>query len=271
MKAQYASVTITPERIRDFLAYMESKGRSRASVEGYRRILMELYEYLPEDKQLTADTAEAWRAHLEARDLLPRTLNVRISVWNSFMAWLGYRGWQMNDFQVVTDDDQPTLTREEYLRLLSAAKAIDDEKTYLIIKAMGGAGLHSQEMPQLTVEAIRAGVMQLNSHNSKASRTLRLPKLLQKEMLAYAKQKGITEGPLFVTATGRVLGRGQMNRLILRAGAAARVAEDRCNPRCLWKMYQDTQDRLWEQVSAEQRRLYDEQLAAEQRQIGRVK
>lgn len=78
-------------------------------------------------------------------------MNTRISVWNSFLRYLGRREWQIVDFEREVVKVQPRLSRTEYLRLLSAAKQLDKEKTYLLIKTLGGAGMRIQELPQLTL------------------------------------------------------------------------------------------------------------------------
>lgn len=267
MSTDYAPVQMTQEMVNNFLAQMESKGRGKASIDGYRRILMELYDYLPEGKELNDETGQNWLAHLEQRSLSPRTINVRISVWNSFMLYIARRGWQMDDFRNIEMGNQPELSREEYVRMLCTARQMEDERTYLLIKMLGGAGVHSQELPQLTVEAVEEGSMRLESHNQKTSRVLRLPALLRRELLKYAEAHSILSGPIFITSTGRPIGRGQMNRLILRVGQIAQVDEEKSNPRCLWKMYQVTQNKLWDDISQMQRDAYDKMLGAEQQQI----
>ena len=88
-----------------------------------------------------------------------------MSVLNTFLRYLGHRDWQVDEFVRVSGDVQPELTRAEYLRLLSAAKHIGKEKTYLLIKTMGGAGVRVQELSQVTVEAVHQGMVKLDSHN----------------------------------------------------------------------------------------------------------
>ena len=53
---------------------------------------------------------------------------------------------------------QPELTRAEYLRLLKAAKLKKSERTYFIIKTICCGGVHVQEIPELTLEAVQTDV-----------------------------------------------------------------------------------------------------------------
>ena len=53
---------LTPDVIEAFLADCLNKGFSPTSLEAYRRNLTKLYNYLPEDKRITAGTGPAWAA-----------------------------------------------------------------------------------------------------------------------------------------------------------------------------------------------------------------
>ena len=143
---------ISPEMIEAFLEEQAQRGRKDASLCNYRRILQELYRYLPADKCIREETGAAWKSCLEKQGLQPATVNTRISVWNGFLNFLGHREWQMEAFERKEGKAKPGLSRAEYLRLLSAAKQAGKERTYLLIKLFGGAGLRIQEVLRLTAE-----------------------------------------------------------------------------------------------------------------------
>ncbi|WP_276949187.1 site-specific integrase [Acetatifactor muris] len=145
---------LTPEVLETFLTHLSDRGCSHISLQEYRRTLNGLYEYLSEEKIITAQSGLLWRQWLEEQEFSTRTINTRVSVWNSLMRYLGHRDWQVSTFSNI-EDVQPELTRNEYLRLLSTAKQLGQEKTYLLIKTLGGVGLRLQELPQLTAAAVR--------------------------------------------------------------------------------------------------------------------
>lgn len=235
---------MTQEVIDDFLEDMEKKGRGCGSLQNYRRILTELYRYLPEEKTIGRQTGFRWKIHLEEQGLQPATVNSYLSVWNGFLQYLGRREWQMNVLRSKTERIQPELSRREYLRLLSAAKQMEKEKTYLLIKTLGGAGMRIQELPQLTVEAVKRGIVELESHNGKRCRLLRLPEGLQEELLDYVRREGRTAGAVFCAQDGAPMSRTSVNYCINSVSHEARVPEEKANPRCLWKMYQETCRRI---------------------------
>lgn len=253
------------EKIDEFLDWLAEKGRGKTSLESYRRKLMELYRYLPDEKYIDGETGLQWKNYLEERGLKPTTINTRMSVLNSFLQYIGHREWQIGDFNRKKENVQPQLSRTEYLRLLSAAKQLGKEKSYLLIKTLGGDGMRIQELPQLTVEAVSRGMVELEYHNARQKRVMHLPDGLKEELLDYARREGIKEGPVFGTPEGRPMARSSVNYFISLVSHDAQVEEEKANPRCLWKMYRET----WEGIQANvkvlieqayQRMLEEEQL-----------
>ncbi|MCI9429142.1 MAG: tyrosine-type recombinase/integrase [Lachnospiraceae bacterium] len=235
---------ITLELIDGFLDDLDKKGRGKGSLQNYRRILTELYRYLPEEKTIGRETGMDWKTYLEEQGLQSATVNTYMSVWNSFLQYLGHREWQINAFGRKTEKVQPELSRREYLRLLSAAKQMEKEKVYLLIKTLGGAGMRIQELSQLTVDAVEQGVVELTYHNAKKRRILRLPEGLRKELLDFTRREGRTWGVVFCSQDGAPMSRTSVNYCINSVSREAQVPEEKANPRCLWKMYQETCRRI---------------------------
>ena len=166
----------------------------------YRRNVHALYDGLPEDKTgPPRHPGRGGRRTLLEGGYSPRTVNVRISVANSLMAFLGRRDLQSVGALEV-DDVQPELTRTEYLRLLTTARALDKERLYLLVKLFGCTGIPLQELPRVTVEALNEGRVIVRS--SGIVQLLHLPDFLRKELLAYARREGTASGPIFHTKSG---------------------------------------------------------------------
>ena len=259
---------LTQERIEDYLEYLSGKGRSRSSLESYRRILSGLYDYLPGEKSIGNETGPAWKSYLEEQGFSAATVDNRMSAWNSFMQYLGHREWQMGDFHREKGGVQPELTRTEYLRLLSAAKHLGKEKAYLLIKTLGGAGMRIQELPQLTVEALERGAVELEYHNSRQKRLLRLPQGLREELMDYARREGLRQGPVFQSPEGLPMARSSINYHIGSVCGQARVGEEKANPRCLWKMYQSTCAGIRDNIAVLVDQAYQRMVEEEQMSVG---
>ena len=259
---------LTQEIVEEFLEYLLTRGRSRVSLQEYRRTLSMLWNCLPEEKTISAENGLWWKQWLEEKGFSPRTINTRISVSNSLMQYLGHRDWQVGEFSSIQNNVQPELTRQEYLRLLLAARQTGQERAYLLIKTLGGMGLRIQELSQLTAEAVRQGTVRLERQNGTSIRVLHLPGVLQRELLEYMSREGIVKGPVFATAGGKPIDRSNVGHSIKRVGRDAQVAEEKVNPRCLWKMYQSIQQGIQANVAVLMEQAYERMLEQEQLTVG---
>ncbi|MCI8402050.1 MAG: tyrosine-type recombinase/integrase [Lachnospiraceae bacterium] len=265
---QKDKIQMTMEILEEFLESLRQKGRGKGSLQSYQTILIGLYEYLPEDKLLRAGTGQEWREWMEDQDLSPRTVSTKMSAWNSFVQFLGRREWQVINVNRSYTEVQPELTRSEYLRLLRTAREMDNKKSYLLIKVMGGAGVRIQELAQLTVENVKRGTIQLESHNSKQKRILRIPPVLKKELLAYTQSEQIETGPVFVTRKGEPLPRSSIYYYIKCVSQDALVDEEKVNPRCLWRMYQSTYEGIRANIELLMEQAYEKIIEDEQLLVG---
>ena len=256
---------LTPADLEAYLDSLSQLGRGRDTLATYRRNVRALYDGLPEDKTVRPGTLARWQRMLLEKGYSPRTVNVRMSVANSLMAFLGRRDLQSVGALEV-DDVQPELTRTEYLRLLTTARALDKERLYLLVKLFGCTGLPLQELPRVTVEALTEGRVIVRS--SGTVQLLHLPDFLRKELLAYARREGTVSGPIFHTKSGKPLGRTAVTDSIKRLCRDARVPEEKANPRCLKRLWQSTQDGIRTQIDLLVEQACDRLMEAEQLTVG---
>lgn len=260
---------VTPELIEEFLESLRLKRRGEGSLKNYRRNLTLFYNWLPEDKILIDDMGSRWRRWLiEEKGFSNQTVNAQVSCLNTFLRFIGHRDWQVDEFIREGSGIQPELSRAEYLRLLSAAKRSGKEKSYLLIKTMGGAGVRVQEMAQLTAEAVDQGSVKLDSHNGQRLRIMRIPGVLQKELSSYVRRQNIVSGPVFLSRDGKPLSRSAIHHYVNMISVEARVDSEKANPRCLWKMYQGIQDGIQASVSILIQQTYEHMMEEEQLSVG---
>lgn len=254
---------ITTDQIEAFLESLADRGRAAGTIQSYRRSLLQFYQALPPDKRVDRDALVRWRDGLLRDGYTPQTANAALSAANGLLEFLGRRDLQLIGQLEPAPEPQPELTRTEYLRLLSAARALGKERTYLLVKAFALMGLHVRELPQVTVEAVEHG--QLLAESSGETRWV--PACLREELRSYCRRRGPTAGPVFVTRNGRPLRRTQVTAEIQNLAGTARVVPEKCNPRCLRKLYLATQEEIDRSVrllaeQAYERMLDTEQLAA---------
>ena len=146
-------------QVETYLDSLEKRGCAGGTISAYRNSLNKFFLSLPEDKRIEPDSILNWRERLLGEGYTPRTVNSALSAVNSFLDYIGLRGYQLPQYiQLSEEPPQPELTRAEYLRLLSTARALNNERLYLMIKTVAVMGLTVQELPLMTVEAVQGEV-----------------------------------------------------------------------------------------------------------------
>ena len=245
-----------------YLQDVASRGCKQGTLENYRRSLLNFFDWLPEGKRVSRKMVYDYQDYLIGK-YTSRTVNMKMTAINGILGFLDLREYQSTVKASVDDTAiQPELSRNEYLRMLSAAKAIGDERLYLIIKLFGTTGIAVQEFDKVTVEAVRSGTIVTFPNRNRLA--LRIPACVQSELLEYAKEKGIKSGPIFLTREGRPLGRTTLSNMVPHIARYAKVEESKCTPRCLQKLYAETWDTIKSNVNVMLQMTYDKLLEQEQ-------
>ncbi|WP_147408087.1 hypothetical protein [Anaerotruncus sp. 1XD42-93] len=259
-------VLLTQESIEQFLDACQSRGRVEGTLQWYRRGLNRLYQALPEDKFIRQGALERWREELVEMEYTPGTVNMFLSIANSYLDFVGHRECQLASQLKPKSSLQPELTREEYVQLLRTAKALDKERLYLLVKLFASTGLSVQELPNVTVEAVQKGEIVHFPH--KVEQRVRIPECLRKELLGYIRRNGYTSGPIFQNKDGGPLNRTYVSIAIRRLCVEARIPEEKGNPRCLKRLYQNTRSDIENNVAMLVEQALDRVLEQEQSAIG---
>lgn len=258
---------VTPESIDRFIDAWEAKGRGRETLKWYDRGMRHLYDSLPEDKRIRRGTLARWREELLEESYAPSTVNLFISVANTYLAYAGYREYQLvKQLKPERKVPEAELTRAEYLRLLQTARLLGRERVYLLVKLFGTADLPVQELDKVTVEAAKRG--ELTATSGGLRQRVELPELLCRELLDYAAREQITTGPVFTNRDGSPMSRTNATALIRRLCAPAKVSEEKGNPRSLRKLYRNTKAEIENNVAELIRQSYRRLLEQEQVAIG---
>lgn len=245
-----------------YLQDVASRGCKQGTLENYRRSLLNFFDWLPEGKRVSREKVYEYQEYLIGK-YTSRTVNMKMTAINGILGFLDLREYQSTVKASVDDTAiQPELSRNEYLRMLSAAKAIGDERLYLIIKLFGTTGIAVQEFDKVTVEAVRSGTIVTFPNRNRLA--LRIPACVQSELLEYAKEKGVKSGPIFLTREGRPLGRTTLSNMVPHIARYAKVEESKCTPRCLQKLYAETWDTIKSNVNVMLQMTYDKLLEQEQ-------
>ena len=191
----------------------------------------------------------------------PSTVNSCTATVNSLLEFAGRQDLQTRQIPINVETPSPELTRNEYLRLLQAAKLLEKRQTYLLVLLFGTMDLPLRSLSCMTVEAVQKGWVFVPQR-------LRVPPCLRAELLAYAGERGIGSGPVFCTRYGKLMDRGNINVRIQSLARDARVPAEKCNPRCLRKLCTATQESIRANLELLAEQTYDRLLENEALTVG---
>lgn len=211
-------------RIAAFQKYMKQEERSEATLEKYTRDVRRFVEYLC-DRPLDKASVVQYKNAL-IKEYAVASANSMLAALNAFFRFQGWNELCVKQFRVQREaycSEDKELTKEEYLRLLQAAKDTKGERLSLLLETICGTGIRVSELKFITVEAVKHGEALVNCKGK--NRRVFLVNALRKKLLRYIARVGLTSGSVFVNGRGRPIGRTtvwrEMKRLCERAGVSS--------------------------------------------------
>lgn len=201
---------ITCKMITDFELILRNEERSQATVEKYRRDLTSFLLFLAGDKRITKETVIAYKDYLIGR-YAASSVNSMLAAVNTFLAFIGWAECKVKPVKTqrkIFCAKEKELTKEEYMRLLSAARRKENQRLCLLIETICATGIRVSELCFITVESLPQGCAEVRCKGK--SRTIFLPGKLCMKLKKYARQKGLCSGSVFVTRSGKPLDRSNI-------------------------------------------------------------
>ena len=229
--------TLTQAHIEEYARHLRAEERSPATVEKYLRDVGFFARWLA-GRPVTKETAAGWKAGLVAQSRAAATVNAKLSAVNGLFRFLGWDECRVKFLSVqrrAFRSAERELTKDEYQRLLSAARGLGAEWLALAMETLCGLGLRVSEVRYITVEAARAG--QADVALKGKVRAVILPNKLCRKLLKYAQKQKIASGAIFRAGDGSPLSRFQIWRAMKRLCARAGVEPSKVFPHNLRHLF----------------------------------
>ena len=150
----------------------------------------------------------AYKNKLLSENYAVRSINSMLASLNSLFSFLGWTDCRVKSIKLqrqIYCPEEKELTKAEYMRLVNAAKQKGNERLNLILQTICGTGIRVSELQYITVEAVKCGEAVVSLKGK--TRSVFIVKELQKKLLRYAAEQGISSGTIFITRTGRTMSR----------------------------------------------------------------
>ena len=212
------------EKLCLFRNYLLEEERSAATIEKYGRDVLAFLSWLSDREEISKEVVVGYKQAIIGKYKTTSANSMLVSV-NRFLDFIGKKDCQVKLFKIQRNPfrkKDKELTKEEYNRLILAAKAKSSSRLFLMIQAICSTGIRVSEHRFITREALERG--RITIYNKGKERVVFLPKKLKKSLLQYCRQNGIYSGPVFVTKNGTPVNRcnvwAEMKALCKEAGVS---------------------------------------------------
>ena len=219
------SYIITSALVVAFGHHLAHEEKCPGTVEKYLRDVRALAHYL-HGQPVTKEQAVAWRDGLLAHGYAPATINSMTAAINQFFCFTGWTDCRIKALRIqrrLFRQPQREMTKDDYLRLVSCARANGQERLALVMETICATGIRVSEIKYITLEAVQAGQAEICLQGK--LRTILLPSKLCRKLKQYAKKQKTAFGEIFLTKSGKSLSRRQiwaeMKRLCRQADVIA--------------------------------------------------
>nr|WP_317284118.1 tyrosine-type recombinase/integrase [uncultured Dysosmobacter sp.] len=213
-----------------FCCHLKEEEKSGATIQKYCHDIRCFLAWVGSLETLSKDQVMEYKAMLETKYAV-RSANSMISAVNSFLRYMGREECCVKQFRFQENtfcDCRKELRKEEYFRLLDAAKGTGRNQMYYLLQTICATGIRVSELRFITVEALREKAAV--ARNKGKSRVILLPSGLCTMLLEYARENGIAEGPVFLSRRGNTLNRSNIWSSMKRLGNTARVPLEKIYP-----------------------------------------
>ena len=201
------TIIIDETMVEKFKEHLRLEEKSENTIEKYVRDVRAFCSYV-KGRTVTKEITIEYKQALLEKGYAVRSINSMIASLNSFFLFIGKTDMiikTIKEQRQLFCSEEKELTKEEYARLVNAAKSKGNWRLSLIIQTICGTGIRVSELKYITVEAVERGEAVVLCKGKR--RSVFIVKALQKMLLKYIKAQKIKTGSVFVTKKGKPINR----------------------------------------------------------------
>ncbi len=224
-----------------YRAWLEEKERSEGTIQKYIRDLTRFFQESGSFPAPGRQAVAAWRDRLAAQGYRPVTVNAMLAAVNGYQEFRGAPEAKAKPLKCqrrVYCDAGRELSREEYFRLLTAARDAGDKCALLLLQTLCATGIRVSELQYITVEAIRRG--RATIHCKGKCREILLPRELCHRLGRWCHRRRVYKGPAFCGRGGKPLDRVTVWKKLKALCGQAGVAREKVFPHNLRHLFART-------------------------------
>ena len=230
---------INEKNILKFKNFLTFEEKSDLTIEKYVRDITNFSNWLGK-KGVTKKLLLEYK-NLLIKKYAPASVNSIISSLNTFFIWKKKYDLKIKSLKIqkqIFSKEDKELTKDEYRRLLAAAKNKKNERLYLLMQTICSTGIRVSELKFITVKAVYLKRAVINLKGK--TRIVLIPDKLCSLLLKYTKKNNIKDGSVFVTKGGKPLNRSNIWLDMKKLCEDANVQKDKVFPHNLRHLFART-------------------------------
>lgn len=233
------TMSVLVKKISDYKKYLIEQERSSYTISKYIHDIRFFIEFAGKrtlNKELVID----FKLFLGER-YAASSANSMLAAVNGFLKFIGCADLSVKPFKIqraLFVPEEKELCRNEYLRLIEAAKQQKNERLMLIVETICATGIRVSELRFVTVESVETGRAEIKCKGK--LRTVFLPPQLCKLLKEYIQKQKITAGAVFITRNGKHLDRSNIWRDMKKLSALTVVSPKKVFPHNLRHLFART-------------------------------
>ena len=228
---------LSKKQIVEFKKNLIREERSTATVGKYERDIEAFMQYA-NGADITKEFVISYKNKLIKDGYAVKSVNSMISAVNSlfnFLCWQDLKVKAIKQQQKIYCTEEKELTKEEYVKLVKTAESNGNRRLSLMLQTICATGIRVSELRYVTYDAAKRGEATVSLKGK--TRVVMIVKPLQIKLLQYAKEQGITSGPLFLSVNGNPLGRSHVWREMKSICEEANVNPEKVYPHNLRHLF----------------------------------
>ena len=220
------------EQLEQFKLFLEEQEKSESTCIAYARAVQIMLKHCK--SPLTKEKLVQYRSYLSNK-YKPSTVNVAVAAFNQYAVYMG-KDWKLHPVRTqrkIFTDESKLLTKEEYIRLISACQK--NERLSLLLQTVCATGIRISELKYIRAEVLNHKKICVTCKGK--TREILLPDQLIKKLKQYCYNKKIKQGEIFITSSGKPIDRSNIWRSIKRLCNAANVAQSKAFPHNLRHLF----------------------------------
>lgn len=233
------TMSVLEKKISDYKKHLIEQERSSYTISKYihdTRFFIEFVDKRAINKQLVID----FKLLLGER-YAASSANSMLAAVNGFLKFIGCADLRVKPFKIqraLFVPEEKELCRNEYLRLIKAAKQQKNERLMLIVETICATGIRVSELKFITVESVETGRAEIKCKGK--LRTVFLPQQLCKLLKKFIQKQKITAGAVFITRNGKNLDRSNIWRDMKKLSVLTVVSPEKVFPHNLRHLFART-------------------------------